>query len=235
MKIGEPGESCTRKGTGFKPVGCAVRADPTGSLVPQGRLALPRLTGSRPVPSAVRAKPLRRCRFEIGASAWTPTRNTSFEDSHDCVFTTDANWSARSELHRQSAVSETARYAWFPSRAETGCPGWTRTNTTPFRAEQAAVTSRGTWKFGASDGDCTRMIRFTRPVPDGSATLAWNETGGGRRSCSPIRQADRSVFKTVPARLSGSPSIVGGRSGGVRTHNLPRMRRAHHLVVLRSV
>ncbi len=42
------------------------------------------------------------------------------------------------------------------------------------------------------------------------STLAKN--GGSRRACSPFRDAERSVFETVPARLSGSTSNKNGGS-----------------------
>jgi hypothetical protein len=51
------------------------------------------------------------------------------------------------------------------------------------------------------------------------STLAKN--GGSRRSCSPFREAERSVFETVPARVSGSASMkIVGRHGAARALRL---------------
>ncbi len=82
--------------------------------------------------------------------------------------------------------------------------------TTWVRARQATVTSRGNkWS----------QRRVTLPHPplykSGEitcpSTLA-KKNGGSRRACSPSRIAERSVFETVPARLSGSTSSKNGGS-----------------------
>ena len=53
------------------------------------------------------------------------------------------------------------------------------------------------------------MLRFTK-----AARLLvhprWRKSGGSRRSCSPFHRVERSVFETVPARLSGSTSYKNG-------------------------
>ena len=81
--------------------------------------------------------------------------------------------------------------------------------TTWVRATQAAVTSRGNeMEPAAGTAPASSALQKRRDY----LSIHAGKNGGSRRECSPSRIAERSVFETVPARLSGSTSNKDGGS-----------------------
>ena len=122
-------------------------------------------------------------------------------------------WSGTSVLPRVSRRSE-RRGLLSSSCPDTLCPSkwWSHGESHPDLRN--AIASSCYWTMAPKwtrAPDSHRVIRFCRPMVRrlclARGIMAF-EDGGSRRACSPFAHGERSVFETVPARLSGSASIL---------------------------
>lgn len=116
-------------------------------------------------------------------------------------------WTRAPESHRVNAVLQAAGSTTLPcARFREWGGQWDLHPTRQLsQSWMLLVTSWPPFEKRSGYGCRPRLFSFTRRVHE--LLCQAGESGGNRRSCSPIREADRSVFETVPARSSGSVSI----------------------------